>query len=40
MTLPSAETLSLSGMAFLALFAAWKLQVAPRLERRRAAVHA
>lgn len=34
--LPAAETLSLSGMGFVALFALWKLQVVPLLERRRA----
>lgn len=36
MTLPPVETLSLSGMGVVALFALWKLQLAPRLHRRRA----
>lgn len=36
MPLPPAELLSLCGMATVALFAAWKLQLAPRLARRRA----
>lgn len=33
-TLPPPEALSLLGMAVVALFAVWKLQVAPRLRVR------
>lgn len=33
MTLPPVEPLSVAGMAIVALFAFWKLQLAPRLER-------
>jgi hypothetical protein len=30
----SADGLALAGIAFIALFALWKLQVSPRLQRR------
>lgn len=33
---PTADALALAGIGFVALFAAWKLQVAPRLQRQRA----
>lgn len=36
MTLPPVELLSGAGMALVAGFALWKLQLAPRLQRRRA----
>lgn len=36
MMAPPADALALSGMALIALFAAWKLAVLPRIERRRA----
>lgn len=35
MTPPAAELLSLSGMAFVGLFAFWKTKLAPRLTRQR-----
>lgn len=35
MTLPPVEVLSIAGMAFVAMFALWKAQLAPRLHRRR-----
>jgi hypothetical protein len=38
MMLPPVELLSLTGMAVVAAFGMWKLQVAPRLMRRRAVV--
>ena len=34
--LPPVEALSFAGMGFVGLFAVWKLQVSPRLARRRA----
>lgn len=36
MTLPPAELLSLAGIGAIAVFAAWKASVEPRLARRRA----
>jgi len=35
MTLPPVDLLSFSGMGFVGVFALWKLQVAPRLDKRR-----
>lgn len=35
MTLPPVELFSLSGMSVVGLFALWKLQLQPRLVRRR-----
>lgn len=36
MTLPPVELLSLTGIGIVAAFGLWKVQVAPRLLRRRA----
>ena len=36
MTLPPVELLSLAGIAVVAGFGLWKMQVSPRLQRRRA----
>jgi hypothetical protein len=38
MTLPPVELLSGTGMALVMVFGLWKLQVAPRLQRRRGAL--
>lgn len=35
--LPPAETLAIGGMAVVALFAFWRAQLRPFIERRRAA---
>lgn len=35
MIVPAADALALAGIAFVALFAAWKIQVAPRLASRK-----
>lgn len=40
MTLPPADALAYAGMGFVGLFGVWKMQVAPRLAKRRLAVAA
>lgn len=37
MSVPAADLLALWGMGIIAFFAAWKMQVAPRLAARRTA---
>lgn len=40
MSLPPVDPLAYGGMGVVALFALWKLQVAPRVERLRERRHA